>query len=1232
VISNYRLILNQFGIFIEDDCNLSKNQFYCNYIKITDKKEFDVNLEKVSGTFNLRSLFNTEPILNLDIENLRGTYINDLKAHPSKKIDEIFYTYLITNYVSANINNGEFLVKNIEKDADLNIKNVSLYNIDNDIYVKNDVSIDYLTVDKTYNFIIKNQSNNPTLTVYPNKLIAKNISITTSYFKPQNPNLLIKQLILNDDKTFKIDANLKASNLVYESLNLSNLNVDLNIEKKKDVKISFNGNVAKILRENISITNQRFDGELKLIEKDKTFLKGKLKSSINNLVADNVSLGELNLDLKFAYDKSQKITGRLISNFAHGSIDFNEKRLILDLSASSIKNVLSLLKHKDEVLNSIDGSANLKIDYPLDSKILKFEIKSNNPTFLGFKYESLSGSGNVDLKNYSVSFSGNSFSKTSKLDFSGSVNQFNSENLNFKFSLSFNNAILENLMFLKDIPIKGIVNGSGVISGNLKSFEINLNGLAKSFSYEEINLNNVNYSLTFKDKKLTVNGNYLSSLNYVVNADLNKNKTDINLVLKDFDLSPVYPFLKKHVEILNRFNVYRSSGNVDISIENKQWNVKLDLQDIKAQEKEFNIPLNIKLSGIITEKLKDLKITAEANKFNFKDYFIDDLDLDLKLLNDRLNYSLKINSSNLNEKFKNLSLLADGLYSISENKINGNLSSSLNIPNGRLSFSGRISGGLDKYDGNLKISILKDGKETVINPKISGDKDKLVANIDGLNYEINKRIKLITGDGILIINFNKNDLSKSSGVLEIKDFEIKENELSLIKLKELKGIVKDKSLQFSNLYFEGIAKGYINKLIYNLDNEMLDVSVKGELDKRYISQFLKYVILDGKVSFVYMYNGKIDKILEDSELNLISNNMTLKTPYISNIVSIDKFSIKMKDLLYIDVKGNTRSSFGDSYIQINGNINPDTKVGAVKITSQVLPVKYQNMFNGVLNTNTDVKIEKDKIIINSLNQTTGKIKIEPEFFTKESKEEKPEFLKNINLNVKINTFSPIFVEGSWGKVYAEGKIDITGTAYNPIINGNIRINYGKVDFLKVKYNVDYIDLKIINNKAYVNGRLSTQVSGTYIYVNLSGPAENIKYDFFSTPPKSKDEILTLLLIKQTPEQLASSGLFNILGGVAKILSPFKEESEESGLFGTGFNVNVIPSYNPTQGITFNVYVQKYLTRKIYLGLSRPVGNTLNTFGWYEGGYRFTERSSFVIKFFENNARSGEITFTLPFDF
>jgi hypothetical protein len=233
VISNYRLILNQFGIFIEDDCNLSKNQFYCNYIKITDKKEFDVNLEKVSGTFNLRSLFNTKAILDLDIENLKGTYINDLKAPPSKKIDGIFYTYLFTNYVSANIKNGEFLVKNIEENADLNIKNISLYNIDNDIYVKNDIDIDYLKSGKTYNFIIKNQSNNPALTVYPNKLISKNISIATSYFKPENPNLLIKQLILNDDKTFKIDANLKASNLVYESINLLNLNADLNIEKRK---------------------------------------------------------------------------------------------------------------------------------------------------------------------------------------------------------------------------------------------------------------------------------------------------------------------------------------------------------------------------------------------------------------------------------------------------------------------------------------------------------------------------------------------------------------------------------------------------------------------------------------------------------------------------------------------------------------------------------------------------------------------------------------------------------------------------------------------------------------------------------------------------------------------------------------------------------------------------------------------------------------------------------------
>lgn len=63
-------------------------------------------------------------------------------------------------------------------------------------------------------------------------------------------------------------------------------------------------------------------------------------------------------------------------------------------------------------------------------------------------------------------------------------------------------------------------------------------------------------------------------------------------------------------------------------------------------------------------------------------------------------------------------------------------------------------------------------------------------------------------------------------------------------------------------------------------------------------------------------------------------------------------------------------------------------------------------------------------------------------------------------------------------------------------------------------------------------------------------------------------------------------------------------------------------------------MQKYLTRRIYIGLSRPLSQyqLANYVGWYEGGIRLTEKTSFVIKSFENKSKSAEITFTIPFDF
>jgi len=208
-----------------------------------------------------------------------------------------------------------------------------------------------------------------------------------------------------------------------------------------------------------------------------------------------------------------------------------------------------------------------------------------------------------------------------------------------------------------------------------------------------------------------------------------------------------------------------------------------------------------------------------------------------------------------------------------------------------------------------------------------------------------------------------------------------------------------------------------------------------------------------------------------------------------------------------------------------------------------------------------------------------------------------------------------------------------GTAKKPSINGYINIVYGKISYLKNKYNIDFAKIKIIDNEPYISARLSTVVANTFIYININGNLKNPKLSFTSIPPKSQNEILSILLLKDTPSTFEAIPLFSAIGRLLYMFLPFGTE-DETGLFNTGFNVMINPSYNPIYGITASIYARKNLTRRFYIGLSRPIKEVegINIFGWYEIGANITEKTSVQFKWFENQDKEIQLMFSLPFDF
>lgn len=44
--------------------------------------------------------------------------------------------------------------------------------------------------------------------------------------------------------------------------------------------------------------------------------------------------------------------------------------------------------------------------------------------------------------------------------------------------------------------------------------------------------------------------------------------------------------------------------------------------------------------------------------------------------------------------------------------------------------------------------------------------------------------------------------------------------------------------------------------------------------------------------------------------------------------------------------------------------------------------------------------------------------------------------------------------------------------------------------MKNRYNIDYANISIIDNEAYINARLSTSVADTFIFINIYGSVKN----------------------------------------------------------------------------------------------------------------------------------------------
>ncbi len=1261
-ITNHKVFFKYAGIIIDHDCQIEKGHFTCSYYRAYSKdKSFDIEFTDLDGSIIFKNFLEDKPIFKADIGNIKGYYSAVKKRKKTtRSLLPIYTFYVLSKFVNLYLKNGNFKLYLPEREIildklNLKVENTAIYNItpisvdvdgynailkkiklkltENTVFleqlktsVDNQIFISlsgYLSISRQ--LYANGEIYVPYIDLYENQIkklkgffvvrkdtrfkpVAFRILTTTDQLINKNENLYIKEIRTFNVYRFKNldDFNGKSfisiSNIYLDRLSASRISVDLTVSRKKD----------------------RYTGKINITSKDV-----KLKNYVIN---------DSSIDISFTKWKTLYLDGYIKTDLINAHFRYSNKQspvFTLNTQEFRLKKIVNFLKPKRKDLFLIEGTARVDLSYFPDNSTANIKITGKQLNIFGVHIERSDTNLNIDILKNSVDLSGTAQSDTTRLFYTGKI-----KNRNLLINLNYNNLDLSNLIFTNRFDFSAVVSGSGYIRGDLLSPEIMLYGKSDQVKYKQIFLDNVSYALLYKNKKLTVVGEKKEErITTNVFIDFMPFFMLIDIYGIDSDITVVNPYLQSMLpKVFEKIKLQKATGNVKIRAKKNFWSLNLNVDNATA----FLVPIKDVIFGYGKGTISKEKSNLIINFYN------ENLNVLNKKISVKGNFELQNKdfflelSSTKFEGFDSFDAKGFIFTQIDKEKITGNVW--LKGKKDKISFVNDIliTGNLKKIGGISKLSVKQNGYValnstfnylvTILENKIKSHifTEKVDLHIFTENKE--KAFSLFMEKIDIETSFEKDKYPQMQAI--INSITLTKDDLNILYTDPIKVKVEEKSIYVDPFRYTGILDGVLKKLTYEINSQLLTLYTDGKIGKEIIPQLLQFFSLKGDIKYQIQYEGPFKDIKQNTYVKLYSSDLIIGTPYVIGTINIDRLLVEYKKILNIEIKGKTVSSlFGENPIQIVGwaKINPLTY--SLKTNVEMLPVKYENLFVGTLNSNLDVLTKKDQgHIIKGDISVSGRSKLPISYLTeKRDQEEKPPVFEKVYLDINLTTFSPVYIYSNWGNVYAEASLHITGTLAKPVLNGEINITYGKIYIAKNLYNVDFINIRIIDNRPFVNARLSTNIAQTFIYLNITGPIDDLQFDYVSTPPKTREEILAILFLKETPAALAELPFFALVGKIIRTIFP--ASPEKGGIFQTGFEISINPKYSPIQGIIASIYARKSITRRLYIAISRPILQTVTElFGWYELGFKITERTAIVFRQYENNITETEITFSLPFDF
>ncbi len=1264
ILKNYKQILNAFNIKIEENCQYENKKLICKFIDIKSKN-LKANIKNLSLEIYLKKFFSGEKFLFLNVDNVNLQIISkESKKEKKRKIDIntikkiLRYSYFLLGRSEIRIKDFNLIVKNGKYFA---IKGLSLENVKNQFYtlkpfkiIINDkgteISNFYGELDPLTNslniYSLQFKGYNTEFVLTGSYRIDGYISISGHTF---TTNYQLKNIKISELETFfdlnmtptkrinyQIDYSLKTVDILDKNLKALNINGTLNGKYYKKAEGKLDLKIEKIKLNQNEGYNINFSSKYSVNINPFNFYS---ENNINVEKFENSYSSIKNISANFKAKKFGKLIteGNFDIDNIKGNFSFKEKEnLYLETSNFRLSKPISWFKNLPKILNSLDSNLILKLSLDLQKKLVSSNLILNNVNLFGIPFANGIANISYNLDKLSGSYQLNLINNESLLNFSATTNNYQIDG-----DFEYKNINTSSLIFTKKQKMFSILTGTGKIFGDIKNPKIKTEGYTDYFFLDEIKIEDkVRYRLEYSNFVLNVKA-LTKNINSIVKIGLKPFFIDLNAKVKNLNGNTFYYYLLKlQPTLFKNLKPEKISGTARIVYYGGSYFVDLNIPNSDILVIPVENTFKSSMKGYISSLNNNLKISFYKNNFLYKNFHISKIEGKGNLLDKKFFLLLNAkDSKNLDSfdynGFLNLDLKTKALKSSSK--------LSLKKDKYKLTAKTQINGKINQFTGNLDYKLFSN------NEKVSSSKINIKFE-ENSNYHLNLSCKKIPFNFenklISILEKVKYDIyiSKNGNFdsyLYIDNLNINSSRINLLTSKGILVHVNKNSINVYKTSFSGVLDGNISKLIYIFDNNKLIVKSDGKINKQAISQIVQFFSIYGDVHYEFSFEGKISKFLEKTYLKLYSDNLKIKSGYVLGYVDIKHLlGIYKSKKLKVSLEGkNTFITYGNNIIKSNAEINIKPISIKASVLTSLFPIKYLNIFTGNINSNLYLEYGKSKIIRGNLN-VSGQVNFSTQkIFKKGSNSSYNDNLKQIKLDIDISSYLPIYLYGNWGKAYAELKGKITGSAANPIFNGEINIIYGKITYLRNNYNIDFANIKVINNIPYVNARISTVVANTYIFVNITGATpNNLSFTFNSTPPKSKEEIMAILLLKNTPGALEAIPVFSAIGKLMLSIFPvnkFLPSSEENaGFLNTGFEITIAPRYSPTEGITASIYAKRNLTRRIFIAISRPISQTTQTtyIGWYEAGIKLTETISLIGRSYENNTNEINLIFSLPFDF